>query len=88
MQPPPQLRRKHSVAGRLRRVDGGAPALRARMFAVSYGVDEAIEAAGYDDRSYDFGSALHEALTNSFCLTSWLRCQNAFPDDCLSNRDP
>jgi len=64
------------------------PALRARMFAVSYGVDEAIEAAGYDDRSYDFGSALHEALTNSFCLTSWLRHQNAFPDDCLSNRDP
>lgn len=61
------------------------PALRARMFAVSYGVDESIEAAGYDERSYDFGSALHEALSNSFCLPAWLRHQSAFPDSCLSN---
>lgn len=62
------------------------PALRARMFAVMLGVDEAIEAAGYDERSYDFGSALHEALTNSFCLTTWLRHQSAFPDSCLADR--
>ena len=62
------------------------PALRARMFAVALGVDEAIEAAGYDERSYDFGSALHEALTNSFCLDAWLRHQSAFPDSCLSDR--
>ena len=61
------------------------PALRARMFAVMLGVDEAIEAAGYDERSYDFGSALHEALTNSACLDVWLRHQNAFPDNCLSD---
>ncbi|MBA4137314.1 MAG: hypothetical protein C0518_08365 [Opitutus sp.] len=61
------------------------PALRARMFAVMMGVDEAIEAAGYDERSYDFGSALHEALTNNFCLTAWLRHQSAFPDACLSD---
>jgi len=61
------------------------PALRARMFAVMMGVDEAIEAAGYDDRSYDFGSALHEALTNSVCLDDWLRHQNAFPNSCLSD---
>ncbi|MFI5336266.1 MAG: YkgJ family cysteine cluster protein [Opitutales bacterium] len=61
------------------------PALRARMFAVMFGVDQAIEAAGYDERSYDFGSALHEALTNSFCLAAWLRHQNAFPNSCLSD---
>lgn len=61
------------------------PALRARMFAVMLGVDEAIEAAGYDERSYDFGSALHEALTNTECLDSWMRHQNAFPDSCLSD---
>ena len=60
------------------------PALRARLFAVRMGLDEAIEAADYDDRSYDFGSALHEALTNSLCLGAWLRRQPAFPDTCLS----
>ena len=60
------------------------PALRARMFAVMLGLDEAIEAAGYDERSYDFGSALHEALTNSLCLVQWMRRQPAFPDSCLA----
>jgi len=62
------------------------PALRARMFAVMLGMDEALEAAGYDDRSYDFGSALHEALTNSLCLMRWMRRQPAFPDSCLADR--
>lgn len=61
------------------------PALRARMFAVMLGMDEALEAAGYDDRSYDFGTALHEALTNSLCLTRWLRRHAAFPDHCLAD---
>ena len=61
------------------------PALRARMFAVMLGLDEAIEAAGYDERSYDFGSALHEALTNSFCLMRWMRRGPAFPDSCLAD---
>ena len=61
------------------------PALRARMFAVMLGLDEAIEAAGYDERSYDFGSALHEALTNSLCLMRWMRRQSAFPDSCLAD---
>ena len=60
------------------------PALRARMFAVAFGIDEAMEAAGYDERCYDFGSALHEALTNSLCLMRWLRRQPAFPDSCLA----
>jgi Fe-S-cluster containining protein len=61
------------------------PALRARMFAVTLGLDEALEAAGYDERSYDFGSALHEALTNSLCLMRWMRRQPAFPDSCLAS---
>jgi Fe-S-cluster containining protein len=60
------------------------PALRARMFAVMLGLDEAIEAAGYDERAYDFGSALHEALTDSFSLMRWMRRQSAFPDTCLA----
>ncbi|MFH1499076.1 MAG: YkgJ family cysteine cluster protein [Verrucomicrobiota bacterium] len=60
------------------------PTLRARMFAVMIGLDEAIEAAGYDDRSYDFNSALHEALTNSLCRVLWMRRMPAFPDACLS----
>ena len=61
------------------------PALRARMFVVMLGLDEAIEAAGYDECSYDFGSALHEALTNSLCLVRWLRRESAFPDSCLAD---
>jgi Fe-S-cluster containining protein len=60
------------------------PALRSRLFAVMLGLDEAIEAAGFDDRAYDFGSALHEALTNSLCLALWMRRQPAFPDSCLA----
>jgi Fe-S-cluster containining protein len=60
------------------------PTLRARMFAVMLGMDEAIEAAGFDDRAYDFGSALHEALTNSLCRVLWLRQKAAFPDSCLA----
>jgi len=59
---------------------------RMSMFAVMLGMDEALEAAGYDDRSYDFGSALHEALTNSLCLMRWMRRQPAFPDSCLADR--
>lgn len=60
------------------------PTLRARMFAVMLGVDEALEAAGYDDRAYDFGAALHEALTDSLSLARWLRGEPAFPDSCLA----
>lgn len=54
------------------------------MFSVMLGVDEAIEAAGYDERAYDFGSALHEALTNPLCLDAWMCQRTAFPDDCLA----
>lgn len=62
------------------------PELRARMFAVMLGIDEALEARGYDDRAYDFGSALHEALTSPLCLVAWSRRQLAFPDSCLADR--
>lgn len=62
------------------------PALQARMFAVMLGLDEAIEAEGFDDRAYDFGSALHEALTDSLCRVRWLRREAAFPDSCLADR--
>ncbi len=62
------------------------PALQARMFAVMLGLDEAMESAGFDDRAYDFGSALNEALTNSLCLARWMRRERAFPDSCLAER--
>ena len=61
---------------------GHIPELRARMFTVMLALDEALEGAGYDDRSYDFGSALHEALTNPLCLIRWLQQKPAFPDNC------
>lgn len=64
------------------------PELRARMFAVMLGVDATLEEAGFDERAYDFGCALHEALTNSLCLEAWLRLQPAFPDSCLADRAP
>ncbi len=64
------------------------PTLRARLFAVMLGLDEAFEAAGLDDRAYDFGAALHEALTNSLCHTLWLRRRPAFPDSCLAAPAP
>jgi Fe-S-cluster containining protein len=60
------------------------PALRARMFAVMLGMDEALEAEDYDDQAYDFGSALHEALTNSLCRVLWMRRKPAFPASCLA----
>ena len=60
------------------------PALRSRLFAVMLGLDAAVEAAGFDDRAYDFGSALNEALTNSLCRIRWLRGQPAFPASCLA----
>jgi Fe-S-cluster containining protein len=61
------------------------PPLRARLFAVMLSVDAALEGAGYDDRAYDFGSALHEALTNGLCFGAWLRGEPAFPDSCLAD---
>ena len=59
------------------------PPLRARMFAVMIGIDQAVGDAGYDDRAYDFGAALHVALTDSLCAFLWARKKPAFPDSCL-----
>jgi hypothetical protein len=59
------------------------PPLRARMFAVMLGIDQAVGEAGFDDRAYDFGAALHAALTDSLCAFLWARRKPAFPDSCL-----
>jgi Fe-S-cluster containining protein len=63
------------------------PGVRARMFAVMLAIDQAVEECGFDDRAYDFGSALHEALTNSLCVVRWTRREAAFPDDCSDGAD-
>jgi Fe-S-cluster containining protein len=58
------------------------PPIRRRLFAVMLGNDEAFSAAGFDDRAYDFGCALHEALTDDFCLARWSRREPAFSPSC------
>lgn len=58
------------------------PAVRGRMFAVMLAVDQAAVEAGYDGRAYDFGSALHEALTDSLCAVRWIQRQPAFSESC------
>lgn len=58
------------------------PGVRGRMFAVMLAIDQAVVEAGFDGQSYDFGSALHEALTNSLCAVRWVQRQAAFPDSC------
>lgn len=63
-------------------VDVKIEGLRGRMFAVMLGIDAAIEEAGFDAHAYDFGSALHEALTNSLCAIRWQRREAAFPASC------
>jgi len=57
------------------------------MFAVMLAIDQAVEESGFDDRAYDFGSALHEALTDSLCSVRWTRREAAFPDDCLDGAE-
>jgi Fe-S-cluster containining protein len=64
-------------------IDVKIPGLRGRMYAVMLGLDHAIEEAGFDDRSYDLGTALHEALTDSRCAIRWTQRQPAFSDSCL-----
>lgn len=65
------------------KIDVGVRGLSGRMFALMLGMDQAIEAAGYDARAYDFGSALHQALTDGRSLQRWSEKAPAFPDDCL-----
>ena len=58
------------------------PGVRGRMFAVMLAIDQAVVEAGFDGQAYDFGSALHEALTSSLCAVRWIQRQPTFPDDC------
>jgi Fe-S-cluster containining protein len=64
------------------------PEIRGRMFAVMLAIDQAVAEAGFDGRAYDFGSALHQALTDSLCAVRWTRRQPAFPEDCWEAGDP
>ena len=63
------------------------PGVRGRMFAVMLAIDQAVVEAGFDGQAYDFGSALHEALTDSLCAVRWVQRQAAFPDSCREEGD-
>jgi Fe-S-cluster containining protein len=71
-----------NLAAGVDHVDVLIPAIRGRMFAVMLAIDQAAEAAGFDAQAYDFGSALHEALTDGLCVARWLRRQATFPAAC------
>jgi Fe-S-cluster containining protein len=64
------------------------PEIRGRMFAVMLAIDQAVAEAGFDGRAYDFGSALHEALTDSLCAVRWTQRQPAFPENCWEAGEP
>ncbi|MEO6005683.1 MAG: YkgJ family cysteine cluster protein [Opitutus sp.] len=63
-------------------IDVYIPGVRGRMFAVMLAIDQAVAEARFDGHAYDFGSALHEALTNSLCAVRWVQRQPAFPESC------
>jgi Fe-S-cluster containining protein len=69
-------------------IDVYIPGVRGRMFAVMLAIDQAVAEAGFDGQAYDFGSALHEALTNSLCAVRWLQRQPAFPENCREASEP
>ena len=69
-------------------IDVYIPGVRGRMFAVMLATDQAVVEAGYDGRAYDFGSALHEALTSSLCAVRWVQRQEAFPESCREAGEP
>ena len=73
---------RSNLASGFDHVDVLIPAIRGRMFAVMLAIDYAVAEAGFDGQAYDFGSALHEALTNSLCAVRWTRRKAAFPVDC------
>lgn len=76
-----------NLAAGFEKVDVKIPGLRGRMFAIMHAIDHAVGAGGFDDRAYDFGSALHEALTDSLCAVRWLRREPAFSDRCVERGD-
>jgi len=63
-------------------VDVLIPEIRGRMFAVMLAIDQAVAEAGFDGQAYDFGSALHEALTDAMCMVRWKQRLSAFPESC------
>ena len=69
-------------------VDVLIPEIHGRMFAVMLGIDQAVAEAGFDGRAYDFGSALHEALTDGLCAVRWMQRQSAFPKSCWEAGQP
>lgn len=69
-------------------IDVYIPGVRGRMFAVMLAIDQAAAEAGFDGRAYDFGSALHEALTSSLCAVRWMQRQPAFPESCREAAEP
>ena len=73
---------RSNLASGFDHVDVLIPEIRGRMFAVMLAIDYAVAEAGFDGQAYDFGSALHEALTNSLCAVRWTRREAAFPVDC------
>ena len=79
--------RENLASGREDR-DVYIPGVRGRMFAVMLAIDQATAEAGFDGQAYDFGSALHEALTNSLCAVRWIQRQSAFPEDCREASEP
>lgn len=62
--------------------DPGIVPLRTRMWGVMLGIDHSLVEAGYDGRAYDFGSALHEALTVEGCESRWFAKEQTFPESC------
>lgn len=73
---------RHNLDPRAPQIDVYIPALRGRMFAVMLGIDQAVAEAGFDGQAYDFGSALHEALTDSLCAVRWMQRQATFSTSC------
>jgi len=69
-------------------IDVLIPEIHGRMFAVMLGIDQAVAEAGFDGRAYDFGSALHEALTDGLCAVRWTQRQSAFSESCWEAGQP
>jgi Fe-S-cluster containining protein len=78
---------EHNLRARYEEIDVKVEGLRGRMFAVMLGTDAAIEELGFDDRAYDFGSALHDALTDPLCAVRWAARQPAFADELCERGD-
>lgn len=68
-------------------IDVYVTGVRGRMFAIMLAIDQAAAEAGFDGHAYDFGSALHEALTDSQCVQRWIQRKPAFSESCREASD-